>query len=92
MQLPGSPAARGHLRLANIPSASRRTGSQLMLILRAALAAVVVAWISVIAWVGATLALLPIVWRRAPLGRRLRPHQRQARVIPFQPRRRALPR
>jgi hypothetical protein len=39
------------------------------------------------------LALAPLLWRRAPVGRRLRAQApREARVIPFQPRRTALPR
>jgi hypothetical protein len=46
-----------------------------------------------VAWLSAALAMLPLVWRRAPLGRRLnRQPRRDARVIPFQPRRQALPR
>jgi hypothetical protein len=91
--LPGTPLARGHLRLATTPAASRRTGDQLRLVVRATLVALAVLWISLLAWAGATLALIPLVWRRAPLGRRLRPRpSREARVIPFQPRRQALPR
>jgi hypothetical protein len=63
-----------------------------MLVLRTILVAVAVLWTSAFAWMGATLALLPVVWRRAPVGRRLRPRpSRDARVIPFQ-RRQAVPR
>lgn len=46
---------------------------------------------TLLAWAAAALALLPVVLRRAPVGRRL--HQRparEARIIPFQPRRRAV--
>jgi hypothetical protein len=59
------------------------------------------AWLSVaallgstlLAWCGAALALAPLLVRRGPVGRRLRPRRAQeARIIPFQPRRRALPR
>lgn len=61
--------------------------------MRAAFAMLALAWYTVVAWIGVGLALMPLVWRRAPLGRRLRPPPpREARVIPFQPHRHALPR
>ncbi len=48
---------------------------------------------TLVAWFMAALALLPLLIRRAPAGRRLRKRPtREARIIPFQPRRRALPR
>jgi hypothetical protein len=88
----GTPVARGHLRLATRSEASRRSGGRLVFALRSILVAAAVLWISTVAWLGATLALLPLVWRRAPLGRRLRPRpSREVRVIPFQPRRQAMP-
>lgn len=88
----GIPAARGHLRLATHPDLPRPTGDHLMLVLRSILVAAAVLWVSAIAWMGATLALLPLLWHRAPVGRRLHPRpSRDARVIPFQ-RRQAVPR
>ncbi|MGC3996916.1 MAG: hypothetical protein QM767_05040 [Anaeromyxobacter sp.] len=95
MPLPGHPAARGHLRLATAPTPSRPAASRAVLTLRALAALVVVIWMTLLAWFAATLALLPLVWRRGPAGRRLTPTpQREARVIPLQPRRsrQALPR
>jgi hypothetical protein len=41
--------------------------------------------LTLIAWVAAALAMLPLALRRAPVGVRLRPlHPREARVIPFE--------
>jgi hypothetical protein len=95
VQLSGPRAARGHLRLATAP-ARPSVESRAVLIIRAVIASVLVAWRSAAAFIGAVLALAPLVWRRAPVGRRARAMApRQARVIPFQPRRRsqqALPR
>jgi hypothetical protein len=60
---------------------------------RAWLAILAVLLATLAAWFMAALALLPLLTRRAPAGRRLRQRpSREARVIPFQPRRRALPR
>jgi hypothetical protein len=84
---PGSQVARGHLHLAPVPS-DRPPENRLALALRALLAAIRVAWITARAWISAAFALSPLLWHRAPLGRRLRPQpRREARVIPFQPRR-----
>ncbi len=81
------PIVRSHLRLATTPAARRRSESRVALLARVLVVAAVTAWITLAAWVVATLALLPLTWRRAPLGRRLRPPApREARVIPFQPR------
>jgi hypothetical protein len=59
-------------------------------------AAIVLLALSVAAVVLAVLALLPVTWRRAPVGVRLRPlRAREARVIPFErvrEREKALPR
>ncbi len=91
----GHPAARSHLRLASAPGSRERRDRKLFLVLRAALAAFLLAWTTAAAYVATVLALLPLVWRRAPLGRRLHPPRREARVIPFQPKRpqrQALPR
>jgi hypothetical protein len=65
-----------------------------LLLLRAAAAAAALAVLTVVAWLSAALALVPLVWRRAPVGVRLRPiRAREARIIPFQrPRQKALPR
>jgi hypothetical protein len=94
---PGPPATRGHLRLAGSPPERRKVSeSRALLLAGAAVAAIVLAALTLIAWVLAALALLPVVWRRAPVGVRLRPlRPREARVIPFEPRRereKALPR
>jgi hypothetical protein len=85
----GPPASRGHLRLA-VAVAPRRVDSRAVLLLRVAAAAIAMLWLTAAAWLSAALALAPLVWRRAPLGRRLRPTPpREARVIPFQSRRQA---
>jgi hypothetical protein len=91
--LPGPTVARGHLRLATPPAARRPAENRVILFVRALAVAVGIAWLTVVGIAAATLALLPLLWRRAPLGRRLRPARpREGRVIPFQPRRQALPR
>jgi hypothetical protein len=92
---PGPPAARGHLRLAGPPADRRHTvESRAVLLLRAALAALSLFFLSLLAWCSAALALVPLAWRRAPVGVRLRPlRPREARIIPFQrPRQKAVPR
>lgn len=79
-----------------MPAERRRTESRVGLFVRASAAAVVLAAVTVFAWTLAALALLPLVWRRAPIGVRLRPiHPREARIIPFErgrEREKALPR
>lgn len=94
MPRPDTPlAARGHLRLAPEPEEPRRTERRGVLVARALIASVVLVWLAVVAFAAASVALLPLLWRGAPLGRRLRPPaQREARIIPFQARRQALPR
>lgn len=93
MPYPGHPVVRGHLRLASTPAAPRRRDSRAFLLARAVVAVLVLTWYTAVAWAGVALALLPLVFRRAPLGRRLRPPPpREARVIPFQPHRQAVPR
>lgn len=94
MPHPGHQLARGHLRLAAPPPTRRRGDGRLLLLARALFAAAHVALRSVAAWWGAALALCPLLWRRAPLGRRARPvAPRVARVIPFhRAQRRAVPR
>lgn len=89
----GPEVARGHLHLAPAPTV-RRPEHRIVLVLRALLVALRVAWTTGTAWIAAALALSPLLWRREPLGRRLRPQSRRdARVIPFQPRRKqAVPR
>jgi hypothetical protein len=88
VQRSGSSVVRGHLRLAPPPGARPAVESRARLVLRAVLTTLVVLLRSVAARIGAALALAPVAWRRAPLGRRASPlASRQARVIPFQPRR-----
>ncbi len=92
MQHPGTQFARGHLRLASAP-VTHGPGRRLARHLRAWLSILFAFFVALAAWSMAALALLPLLVRRAPVGRRLRQRPpREARVIPFQPRRRALPR
>lgn len=91
MLTPTTRLARGHLRLASGPA--RSSGSRLAKHARAWMAALSALIGTVVAWCLALPALMPVLIRRAPIGRRL--HQRrlrEARIIPFQPRRRAVPR
>jgi hypothetical protein len=91
--VPGRPSIAGsHLRLATEPSPRRRGEGRILLFLRALLAASVLTWVTLVAWGATAIALAPLLWRRAPLGRRLRPPRAEARVIPFQPGRRAMTR
>lgn len=95
MSYSGTPAARGHLRLAGPPADRRHTvESRALLLLRAVLAALALAVLTLLAWVSVALALLPLAWRRAPTGVRLRPiRPREARIISFErARQKALPR
>jgi hypothetical protein len=84
---------RNHLRLVGTPIERSSADARPLLYARAlatALALALFTWLSLLA---AALALVPVAWRRGPLGVRLRPiRPREARVIPFQPRRQALPR
>ncbi|HET8734586.1 MAG TPA: hypothetical protein VFM45_12540 [Anaeromyxobacteraceae bacterium] len=86
--------ARGHLRLAPTPApVARRRDGRAALVARGLLVSVTLAWLALVALVSAAVALLPLLWTGAPLGRRLRPPApREARIIPFQARRQALPR
>lgn len=93
----GPPVARGHLRLAGPPAERRVVESRVALLARALAVTLGLAALTVVAWTLAALTMLPLVWRRAPTGVRLRPlHPREARIIPFErPRgreREALPR
>jgi hypothetical protein len=91
----GPPATRGHLRLAAPPAAPPRAESRLVLLVVAAAARLALFLTTVVAWTSTALALAPLLWRRAPLGGRLRPlRTREARVIRLQPRQQqqALPR
>lgn len=93
MPLSGPPQSRGHLRLAPTPAGRLRGDGPILLHLRAAAAALALALATMMAWLSAAVALVPVLWRRGPVGRRLRAQApREARVIPFQPRRTALPR
>ena len=87
----GPPAARGHLRLATAPVERRRRDSRALLLARAVAAAVALLATTVVAWFAIALALAPLLWRRAPVRGRLRPlRTHEARVIPLEPRRKAL--
>ena len=88
-----TPLARGRLRLAPAPETRRPIDSRGALLIRATLVSAVLLWLAMVASVAATIALQPLLWRGAPLGRRLRPPApREARIIPFQAHRQALPR
>ena len=92
MPSPGTTLARGHLRLASVQS-TPGAGRRLVLHLRALAAALATLWLTLVAWWAIAWALLPLLARRAPVGRKLRQQPpKEARVIPFQPRRRAVPR
>ncbi len=80
----GRPLARGHLRVA-IPHAPKGPPrcSRLFLLVKAAWVALSILVANVLAFAAAAVALLPLVTKPAPLGRRLRPIQREARVIPW---------
>lgn len=86
----GHSLARGRLRLAWAPGAAPARESRVLLWLRAVL---ITAWgllAGLAARAGAAVALLPVVWHRAPLGQRRLPARRQARVIPFRAAQRSL--
>lgn len=92
MAQPGPPVARGHLRLASPALPPRRRDSRLLLLVRAALAALALLAATAVAWIVTLAALAPVAWRRAPLGRRVTPiRAREARIIKLRPRQ-ALPR
>ncbi len=93
MSHPGPDIARRHLRLAGPPAERSRDENRALLAVRATLAIVALFFLTVAALLSTALALAPVAWRRAPIGGRLRPlRAREARIIPFQPRQRALPR
>jgi hypothetical protein len=88
-----TPPSRAHLRLATVTAARAPADGPFLLRARALGAALLLALTTVLAWLSTALALAPLVWRRRPAGRRLHARPaREARVIPFQPRRTALPR
>ncbi len=89
----GTPFARGHLRLASGP-ATPGPAKRLALRLRALGAVLAVIWSTWLAGLGTLLALLPLLFHPSPVGRRVQQRRppREARVIPFQPRRRVVQR
>lgn len=85
------PAARGRLRLATAPVERRRRDNRVVLLVRAAAGGVALLALTLAAWASIAIALAPLLWRRAPVRGRLRPlRAREARVIPLEPRRKAL--
>ncbi|HEY6099091.1 MAG TPA: hypothetical protein VIW03_06660, partial [Anaeromyxobacter sp.] len=89
---PGPPVARGHLRLASPIAPRHKRETRPLLVARAVLAALALFAATLAAWVVMAVALAPVLWRRAPRGRRVAPiRAREARIIKFQPRQ-ALPR
>lgn len=93
MQQLGTSLSRGHLRLASGPTAPG-PGKRLALRLHALIATLAVLWSTLIAGLSTLLALLPLLFHPAPVGRRQQQRRppREARIIPFQPRKRAVPR
>lgn len=91
MPLQVPPPGRTHPRL-TLVTAPEPGRPRVALFVRAALVRVWLSWVALLALLGAALALLPLAWRRAPVGRRLHHPPRQARVIPLPPARRAAPR
>lgn len=92
MANPGHPIARSHLRLASPALPRRRRESRAALLVRAAAASLALLAATALSWLVTAFALLPVLWRRAPVGRRVTPiRAREARIIKFQPRQ-ALPR
>lgn len=84
----GPPASRSHLRLAPLPTAPARRDAKIVLLGRAFAATLALLLATVVAWASAALAMAPLLWRRAPLGGRLRPLRApDARIIPFPSRR-----
>lgn len=93
MQHSSPNAARRHLRLAGPSDERRLDENRALLLVRGALSTLALILLTIVAVASAALALAPMLWRRAPLGCRLRPlRPQEARVIQFQPRQRALPR
>ncbi|HET8539790.1 MAG TPA: hypothetical protein VFL83_07950 [Anaeromyxobacter sp.] len=63
----------------------------MVLLVRAAAGGVALLALTLAAWASIAIALAPLLWRRAPVRGRLRPlRAREARVIPLEPRRKAL--
>jgi hypothetical protein len=87
----GHRLTRGHLSLACAPSAPPASPSRAALVARALLARMSVLLHNLLALVGALIALLPLLFRRGPLGHRTQVPRVAARIITFQPRRRASP-
>jgi len=88
----GQSLARGRLRLASAPGTVAARRSRALLLLQALLTAVLLRLVGAILQIAAAVALFPVLRRRAPLGRRLRPAQLEARIIPFHPAQRSIPR
>jgi hypothetical protein len=84
------PSNRGHLRLAPPPSTPAPRDARILLVVSAAAATVALVFRTLRAWLSTALALAPLLWRRAPVGGRLRPlRAADARIIPFPQQRRA---
>lgn len=93
MSQSGPEVARRHLRLAGPPAERHHDENRAFLFVRATLSTLALFLLTLVALASAAIALAPVAWRRAPVGVRLRPlRPPEARVIPFQPRQRALPR
>jgi hypothetical protein len=63
----------------------------MLLLLRAFAATLQLFLANLVGFAAAVVALAPVLWRRSPLGSRLAPAPRQARVIQLPQRRRAAP-
>lgn len=83
VSLPGEKSVRGHLRLAYTPAGQGAT-SRGALLLRCMLVFLRIAWVNLVAVVGAVSALAPLLARRRPVvSRASTPRKVPARVIPF---------
>lgn len=94
MSLSGSQPALDEPRTTHAPPRRLPPGQRpFWLRLRTAVVALQVAWSSLVGWIGATLVLLPLAVRGAPLGRGLRPGvPGVVRLVPPSPPREAVPR
>ncbi len=69
-------------RAVRMPSRAGGAPERLRLLLQAVLVALQVAWFTLVGWLGATLALLPVAIRGAPVGRRAERRQPRYRLLP----------
>jgi hypothetical protein len=76
------PPARARARTGRAPSRAGRARERLGLLLQTVLVAVQVAWLTLVGWMGATMALLPAVLQGAPRGGRAERRALRMRLVP----------